>query len=468
MRTRREVIRSSQSRGRSDLPNEAGRSVRFVLSLFSLVLLAATLCGCHSIQNELQSLHAQGRYNDARQLLEDPKTQRDVYGQRDAVLWRLETAAANLAVGDTSRAVQLLDDAEAYTAYNYDRTGGEALAQWAINDSAAAYAAQPYEDLYVNVFKQLCFLDQGELNNASAESRRLLDKSKSLGGYMQEYLKGIERSDTSGFVERGNRSFRPSSVRQGEYITSPLGAYLAAVIAAKNGNAAGQDEASIRLRQAIGEQRAFIGSIRPEAFEGVATLRADSFDVLAVAFSGRGPVKESRQVDAPFGQGQQTEIPFPMIRRGVSSRVRAARLEFSSGERVDLELVEDLGAVVAENFARTESAIYARTIARIAIKAGIVAGAAYGVHTASKKNTDLTALTVFAGLAYIWLTERADLRSWVMLPGQAWVATAKAPPGAERARIVYSVTGGREIASEWKPIRVTPDAPATVITHTPD
>lgn len=459
--------------------------------LLGAAVLTATLTGCHSVQNELQTFHAQGRYQDARRLLEDPRTRDDVYGKRDAVLWQLETATANIACGDYKEAVRLLDDAETYTAYNYERTGGEVLAQWAINDAAAAYAAQPYEDLYVNVFKQLCFLQEGDLNNASAESRRLLDKSKALGGFMQQYIRQIERSDSSGFVQKGSSSFRPSSSRQGEYITSPLGAYLAALIAAKTGNTAGQDEAATRLRQSLGEQRSFVGSIRPDQFENLDTIAPDSFDVIVIAFSGRAPVKESRQVDAAFGQGR-TEIPFPMMRRGISSRVTAARIEFASGglpppgnvtvpdqppaaapaspittlDRANLQLVEDLGAVVAENFARTESAIYTRTIARIAIKAGIVAGAAYGVH-ASTKDDRWTAVTALAGLAYIWLTERADLRSWVMLPGQAWVGAVKAPPGADQARVVYVIAGGGEIASPWRPIRVSEAAPATVIGHTP-
>ncbi|MGE3109384.1 MAG: hypothetical protein AB7G11_05640 [Phycisphaerales bacterium] len=445
-----------------------------------MLLMTVALTACQSIQGQLQMLHAQGRYADARHLLEDPRTRDEVYGTRDAVLWRLETASANMACGDYQRAVGLLDDAETYTAYNYDRTGGEALAQWALNDSAAAYAAQPYEDLYVNVLKQICFLHLGDLNNAAAESRRMLDKSKSLGGFMQEHLRRAESGDTSGVVRDATNRFRSARARGNDYITSPLGAYLAALVAAKNGNPAGQDEAATRLRQAIGEQQRFIGSINPGAFDTVGSISPDSFDVIAIGFSGRGPVKESRQVDAPLAAGQRTEIPFPMIRRGLSSRVTGAWIEFASGpsepgatapapplDRHPLQLVEDLGAVVAENFALTEPAIYARTIARIAIKAGLVAGAAYGVH-ASGKDDRWTALTVLAGLAYIALTEHADLRSWVMLPGQAWVAAVKAPVGADRARIVYSLPGGREVSSEWRPIHVTSGAPATVVTYMPD
>jgi len=467
----------------------------------AIAAAAAAAClaagGCQSIQSELVALHSQGRYEDARKLLEDPHTQHEVYGERDSVLWSLETGAAQFECADYRDAVQTFDEAEKFTAFNYDRTGGEVLAQWTINDSAAAYAAQPYEDIYVNVFKQLSFLKLGDLNNAAAESRRLLDKSKNLGELSSKYLKRLKDEDKSGFVQQSSEGFRPSVEQQGEFVASPLGAYLAAVIAAKNGNAAGIDEAAARLRQAVGEQRQFVGAVNPGAFDSVADLTDASFNVVVVAFSGRGPVKESRQVDMPLSPGQRLDIPFPTMPRRPSSAVVSAKVEFdgappgwnaaeggvgapagspavgngasqspSAGSSHELDFVEDLGRVAAENFARSESVIYTRTVARIGIKAGVVAGAAYGVSRASKGD-GWTALTVLAGVGYILLTEHADLRSWVMLPGQARVAALKLPVGPHQARVVYRFADGRTRATAWQAIDVSESGAATVITVDP-
>ena len=53
---------------------------------------------------------------------------------------------------------------------------------------------------------------------------------------------------------------------------------------------------------------------------------------------------------------------------------------------------------------------------------------------------------VIGGLLLVSQTEKADLRCWTFLPGQAHAGIAKVPPGEHRVRIEY-LRGGRVLYS---------------------
>jgi hypothetical protein len=443
-----------------------------------VICLLSGCSGVERMQESLREMHARGMYVEAAKLLESPAAE-EAYGSKDWLLLRLERGAAELAAGDPERALRSLDEAEEVTAYNYTPRDGDALAQWTLNESAAPYMAQPYEDMYVNVLKQLAHLQLGTENGAFGESARLLDKATNLGRITEQYLRALKSGENGKFVSKYSPDSRYSTERVGDYIASPLGSYLAALVFAKAADPGRQQAAAARLRQSLGEQQAHVGRVDTAAFQNMEAVTADSFNVVAVAFSGRGPIKESRTVTLSNMPGVPITIPFPTLVR-LPSRVASVRLEQQSAaegsaegtsavESVELSLVEDLGCVVAENYRRTEPLIYTRTVIRIGIKAGLVAGATYGVSASSgRRNQEWAVLTALAGAAAIYFSESADLRSWTMLPGQARVAALKLPAGEHFVRAVYRMTDGSVAHTEWQRIPVTEDGLTPVVSFDPN
>ncbi|MFM9994210.1 MAG: hypothetical protein ACKVU4_00245 [Phycisphaerales bacterium] len=436
---------------------------------------------------------AAGRYDQAAIMLDDPKV-RDLYGSRSDVLWKLDRGAVALYLGDPSTAVSLLDDAERQIETRREKSFGDSVTSWTLNDAAAAYVAEPYEDIYVNVLKLLAQLSAGNLDGgASVEARRLGPKADRL---RDEYLTYRDRmeSESDESVRRAARSGGLVVVNEeGDFIESPLGTYLAAVTFMKIGEREFQRVAGRRLVSSIRLQQGLIGPVREEDFAGIEEASPSSVGVLVVALSGRGPTKYAESV-GPIAVGTVPvyfELPRLMVHPSVVGAARvevrtpgAEPVEGAGGEQSpaaalagpevaperteSLALIEDLSAVAAENHRRMLPLIHARTLIRAAIKAGVSATATeVARRSASDKDQGLVQVAgVIAGLIFMGATEKADVRCWMFLPGQAHVGTLDLPPGRHEVRVVYESASGSVVSSTpWQPIEVAPGGLTSVVTY---
>jgi hypothetical protein len=455
-----------------------GALVRLV-GVLLVVLPASRLGGCSAgvvnAQRELEVLHAQGEYARAAELLDDPKTvqayEADRREGRDAVLWQLERGSTAMALHDPSKAIPLFNSAEERTRYNYERSSGDVLGTWVFNDTAPEYLASAYEDQYVNVFKILAYLQLGQVEGkATAEARRFGDKARYLRDVFGRYFKASNAEAKERLAAKGG-SVRLEDSRlekyaradgPSEFVESPLGAYLAAISFLKtSGEAQAQEGAARRLLDAIAQQGAVIGDVKPEAFESLPTAAPRDVNVLAVAFSGRGPIKTKEQFGPIFLWYTTINIVLPRLVTQPTT-VTGAYLETSDGQRMDLALVEDMSRVSAENFERQMPEIYSRTMARAIAKSVAVGAATIATDEATRRSDNGTAaaaqLAVRAlGFLYMWGTEDADIRCWTMLPGQARVAHVRLSPGVQRVRLVYTTRGGATIPREWREVAITDD-----------
>ncbi len=425
------------------------------------------VAGCErgAIHHEarLDSLHRAGDYDAAAAILFAEQTERD-YGGKDWLLLRLERAAVALAIGDALRAIDALEEAESISAFNYRDTPGEMFTKWTLNDRDAPYRAQPYEDIYVSVLATLAYLASGQVEGrATVAARRTLDKTQYLREAHRRYLSQIIDRDTGQFI-RSSLASRPSGAGDGAYVDSPLGAFLSTILYMHAGDRENQRVAGAYLLDAIETQRGLIGRVDVDHFRDLPVRERPSRPVLIVAFSGRGPSKRAAQVPVQGGAASFS-IPFPQLVT-TPSAVLEAHVEIEGHGKVALDLVEDMSLVAAENYRRAEPLIYARTLARIGLKAGLVAGAAYGVRQ-STDSRDWRDVTILAGALLIWATERADLRSWVFLPGQARVALLDLPPGEHRVRVVYHGRTSPIHTSPWRTVNPAPGELTTILTHTP-
>jgi hypothetical protein len=436
------------------------------------MLAAMLLPGCVSDftrhRMELGTLYAGGRYDQAAATLDDPKIH-DLYGSRNELLWKMDRGAVALALKQDDTAISLLNEAENTVEVNQHKSTGDVIGQWLLNDNAAKYIAEPYEDLYLNVIKILAQLQAGRIDGgATVEARRMGGKADRLRDIYLKYEDAVN-TKAGGSVAGGSSVVSVNNA--GQFIESPLGTYLSAVTFMKSGDREFQRVAGKRLVDSIRLQQGLIGAVNGEDFKDLEERDPDSVNLLVVALSGRGPTKYAQRI-GPIPLGTVPvyfELPYLQT---YPSEVTAAHLEVDTEGAVQaggsLALVEDLSAVATENHKRMLPAIYARTLVRYAVKAGISVGlteaARRRAHDQDQGWVQLAG--VVAGLAVLGATEQADLRAWTFLPGQARVGLLKLTPGHHRVRVVYQGSGGGTVyASEWRDIDVSESGLTSVVAH---
>ncbi len=465
------------------------------LLLACLILLP----GCSAFNDHraaLRDLYAHGRFDQAAAVLDSEEAQK-LYGRNEQLLYFLDRGAIALATGDNQAAIANLERAEALMESRFELSASEQAAQWLINDTARPYLGEPYESMYVNVLKLLAHLREGRVSGgATVEARRLASKADMLRARYLQYEEALYEEGGAGLQRAAETSSSASgglisTNRAGEFIESPLGTFLTAVTFMHAGEASHQEVAARRLLDSLRLQRGLVGPVNPADFQGLGERAPQPGDVLIVALSGRGPTKRAERIGPipVFDWPVYFELP---VLYGGGSEVAASRLILQpitpgqpapdavsraaeavhagpgyAPQVIPLALIEDMAAVATENHRRQLPLIYTRALLRSSLKAG----ASFAATQAVRRNTrdgrrssgdDLAVLgSVIAGLAFVALTERADLRSWVFLPGQAHVGLINLRPGAYRVRVEYlSAGGGVLYATDWSTITIPPPGSA--------
>jgi hypothetical protein len=440
------------------MPASTRSILRLVLPALA-VLLPGVLGGCVTALDRnrvtLETLHAQGRYAEAARMLDDPNV-KESYAPNSKLLYWLDRGALALALNDQATTMALLEKAEDYTESQRQPTGGEQLAQWLINDSVTNYYAEPYEEVYVNVLKMLAQLEAGKIEDgALIEARRAAGKADVL---RDRYLRastavqergGAQLRSSLGSVPRGAMGGAEANP-SGEFLESTLGTYLSAVAFMKGGDPASQAVAGRRLISSIQLQQGLQAGVETAAFDGLGELAPDTANVLLVGLSGRAPHKVANRVGPIPVYEWPVYFELPELVGGSEevASVRAVVTPETPGTVLapfQLAKVEDLRAVATENHKRHLPLIYARTILRSQLKAAAMFAATEGVKYSQRRGSsrDLAQIgMILGGLAFVGLTEHADLRCWTFLPGRADVALVKLPPGRYTARVEYLGAGG--------------------------
>jgi hypothetical protein len=469
-----------------------GRRIRVATALpVWLVSVLAVLSGCafQEHRRELERLALVGDYRRAAEQLDAPRT-RALYGDRNELLWLLDRGAVALALGEYERTIDLLTRAERIMELHAEAGVGDRVAQWLINDTEARYLGEPYEDMYTNVLKLLAHLQAGRIQGAATvDARRMANKANVLrdrylrtraaldaggGESFRTAMKGAPFDSVAAGLEPG-RSPRPRLTSGGQFVESPLGLLLTAVTFMKSGEPENQRVAGRRLEEALEAQGTLVGPVDPRVWRGLGERAPEEVNLLLVALSGRGPTKEARTIGPipVFTYPVYFQLPVLVWE---PSRVRSVRVRVfdDDGRPVEgadgagLSLIEDLSSVAAENHRRQLPLVYARTLLRAVLKGGV----SFAVtETVRRRDRDgwATLGAVVAGMAVLALTERADLRCWVFLPGQAHAGMMRLPPGAYRVRVEYLDAAGR-VLQRGDDRRVSvesgADALTTVVEHT--
>lgn len=425
--------------------NNLNSAYRTVLAALTALIL---LQGCHSYalddaQHKLRDSFVEGDFEKSEQLLKKYE-RKDVYRSKDRVLKNLEAGTVHHFAGNYDSSHVFFEQAELQIEDAYTKSLSRGFASLLNNDNTLAYDGEPYEDLYLNAFKSLNFIHRGNREAALVEARRMAFKMEQMDIKLKGLADAFAREDTTGKVkwESGEMNVQNSAMSH----------YLAAVLFAKSGKA---DDARIeaeKLRLALTEQPA--GTNGPgNALQHVDTDKiqdAEAYNVLVTAFTGQAPVKKQEDIRLWLGGEDEDDDSFyvkfslPELRMR-PSRVKRIRTVVNDTLYYEVPVVEHMDRVAAEVYKAKRPVIYARGLLRASLKAtgsSLVAGAV------RDENKGLGLFIDFLGFLAQETTEKADLRGWQTLPGQAWMQVISLPPGTHTLRTEYLDRRGRVLYSK--------------------
>jgi hypothetical protein len=411
--------------------------------LGAFLLLAGTLflllsCASGNPYQEADAHAQRGEYQKSLAIIERDK--KSFYRDKDAILYYLDAGILNHYTADYRRSTELLQQGERAIEAAYTKSVTLEISTYIINDTAQEYAGEDYEDVYLNAFNALNYYHEDKLEDAMVEVRRMNNK---LAFLASKYGLIVDRMQKEALAEGGEIPADPAA-GQTTFSNSALARYLGMLFYRGNGK---PDDARIdrdQIRIAFANAPSVYSYPPPGSLDDELSVPAGKARFNVVAFSGSAPVKEE-EVLRILIYSFYTKIALPvMIRR--PSVVDRIEVRFDSGESLDLELLEDIEAVVTETFKERRNLAYLKSVLRAMIKgtasavmdsAGDEVGGDTGV---------LLGLLSFGTKVFTEVSERADLRISRYFPAKAYVGGITLEPGLYSYSIVY-YSGGRVVDS---------------------
>ncbi len=450
------------------------RLLRAAAALAVLLLLGLSGCAVwtrNELYQDADRAFRSGNYTLAKKILEDNRTA--LYGKNSQLLYNLELGMLSWYEGSWSEAVRYLDRAEELIEQYYTQSIRQAAASFLINDLQLDYSGEPFEDIYLNVFKALSYLELGNRDAALVEVRRIETKLNLL-----EDRYGNLAAAYSGVEGVSQIAVEPGTIR---FHNSALARYLSLVLYRLERDF---DEVRIDWKQL---QNAFSG--QPNIYRFSLPLTEAAAEptrngrLCVAAFTGQAPIKQAQTlwirtepdilIIASASEVQNygrvidryTVLPFPGIEPDLQFKVevpKMAPLDSQAAYAVitadgvplgRLGLLEDMQTVAMETFALKEPLIMIRSVIRSVLKGS----ASYSVRSALEEQEAETEsggleLLSFIGRKIIEigtdLSEQADLRVSRYFPAFAHVGEWILPPGTYEIEAVYYTAQGRALYTD--------------------
>lgn len=381
--------------------------------LFVMLLLAVGGCASHSSQFAPIVAELAGHNVDAALELLDKKEP----PKRDRLLWMMNRGMLLRMIGEFDASNQEFAAAKQLV-WKLDALSlREQVTALAINDATRSYAGVPYEQVMLNVYSALNYLDLGQPDAARVEvlqvDLRLAELSDEEVGALFEndplarYLSGMifEMSGEFSDAMIAYRSAYQAYQQHGERYPIAVPRQLQ-IDLLRNSERIGLDDENRRYQEQFGI----------DSWQDVDSLQQQG-ELIFFFHKGLAPVKVENSATFPVAQHEQivrVSLPEYLRRKpGFSS----ARL-LIDGRMIETELVANIEELAVAELAENMPVIVARAIARAVVK--------FQTTKEVGKHNDLAGIMLNISSV---LTERADTRSWLSLPAEIQLARIPLEPG---------------------------------------
>lgn len=297
----------------------------------------------------------------------------------------------------------------------------EQVASVAVNDTMKAYEGLPNEQLMIYSFEALNFLQMGDIDAAAIEARQFDIKQRLI-------------------AEKNSKA---------KYLSGAFVRYLNGMVYEAAGE---RDSARIEMQKAVdGYKAQNSGFSVPQALAAdLARLTAGKpapSEVVFILHNGLGPSLDevSIRVANPNPQNGSALLSLS-VPKLVKRSVPVDRVVLSSNSQTATsEVVEDVNAIAEKSLNDRLPLITARAVTRMVAK-----------NLASKEAKKHTgqAFGMFSGLANLAVdvgaaaSERADTRTWSLLPGNIYMVRLALPPGKHNVTATYYSANGNILRTQ--------------------
>jgi hypothetical protein len=366
------------------------------------------------------------------------KSKKVIYSEKNAIMLFLDKGLLEHYAGDYAASSADLQEAERLIEEAYTKSITAGFLSYILNDNTKEYPGEDFEDIYINIFNALNYYKRGDIDGALVEVRKLSTASGKLDMLARKYEYKDPNSGASldELVRKEARGAELPKGKKVEFNNSALARYLAALFYLADGKT---DSARIEFEQL---QRAFLTNKNvyqnpiPKTVEQVRNVPQGKAILNIICFSGLSPIKEEELVTHFFPLFHNPALYMAnfklpkMVQR--PSKIDRIEVVIDGNNKFNLELLENISAVVEETFAIRYANIVTKIYIRTLLKYLTVDIAALEI----ERRQDGLAALAFALAAKVAFeaTESADIRMSHYLPGKAYIGGIILEPGT------YNVT----------------------------
>ena len=445
---------------------------RGVLTILASVTI---LSGCVTTRNtpfvEVDRAVQEGNYQVAADRLSGDN--RDLfYRDRDKVLYYLDAGMLNHYAGNFGESAELLSEAERLIEEYFTKSVSQAAGSLLLNDTVQDYAGEDYEDIYLNVFNALNYLQRGSIDGAFVEVRRINNKLNLLEDKYRGLASQYNSSDDARLTIRpGERKF----------YNSALARYLSLLMYRSEGD---YDSARIdyqEIREAFEQQPSLYDFPIPISDDSHQPSRQPRINVLA--FAGQSPVKRANtlyietdtdvvyvQIERENSAGYLTteaydRIDWPGMKAGYRFKFQLPRMDLRGSDVSEIvvsvdgaqlgrvQLLEDIERIAQATFRIRLPIVYLKTITRTVAK-GVLAQRGKEQMEANLGAAGALLGALATDLA-VDASEQADLRLSRYFPAFAYTGEWEVEPGTYDVRVEYRNSQGTMFVDDFRQVEVT-------------
>jgi hypothetical protein len=374
------------------------------------------------------------------------EAKRPPYPESNAISLFLDLGFLDYYAGNYTNSVQNLLEAEHLIEEAFTKSVTENIASYIVNDNMKNYAGEDFEDIYINVFNSLNFYKQGNLEGALVEVRKLTLPNGKLDMLNRKYEASHKSAGDWALRQLGSLGFTMNvALPQGDPVmfnNSALAHYLSGLFYLGQGN---HDSARISFDAVheayIGNPKVYPYSV-PVSVDETRDIPEGKARLNVIAFSGLSPIKEEGKFMQSWPFMQNIALMFPVFKLpqfidrqslGSNDMVEVT----VNGEVFQLELLEDMGAVVKETYNAKFANIFFKTWIRVLLK---YAAADIAATKAGERigGTLLANVGALAARVAADATEGADIRMGQFLPNKAFVGGINLDPGSYTVAIRFA------------------------------
>lgn len=373
-----------------------------VLSRGALLALLPVATGCATVRATFDMYDmGRDRLSRPQQRLRESMVAGDyataiAWREDDALLRALNVGIASYYAGAYARSGVVLDSAALLADDRITASVSRNALAMVTNDNARRYQPGRTERLFIPYYGILAYARLGAWEDAAVEARRL-------SGLLAEYASGRDEDER------------------------PLHAAMHHLAGAVFERAGERAEAAVSYRAARALLFPLSDSVAPSG-----PARQGWGELLVIVERGFVAHRITESVDVNPGEadrdslhGSYRSIAFPTLRRSAHPRGSAVELTVDDRPMRDNRLVAIVDDATSADERRERAGVATRAIARAAVK-----------YTVTKAIRDKQGETVgTAAEIGAALLERADIRSWHLLPQELTLVSVRLPVGARRVRL---------------------------------